>query len=480
VEPTLDLADQDVLARGIDLLREFASPFPRLLGPNFGVAIAVLIHRSVASTGSNTGPPELVFRPDSGRPIPTGDLQVAVCDATFEKEGAFLPGDAEGPIYKPFTEHFKPRSPNANNWRNSFDLQGGLGCDAPYTADFLRSPVYLGEPRYDCPFRDPATGHCSSPAGPPGTPTCFNPTKRDVPPGPGTRAQHRPKLLSRGTEANHGYWYVEPTVDVLADLLAAPDRRVPLYPWIAAMYGGSAYFKRWGGEISRSRFEDDLQLGAEHFLTLFDPDPRSLLNLRLLSGAETSDGPQAGINANDGQQSDAFDGGERAASIGQPLSRPVPFQSRDMSRLISQAGDSSDPARRSRLLERARRGHQRALEELAGALADGGGDFELTEQLDGYDLLARSGGICHIFEVKTWTPANLADQIRSGWAQLREYRYRNRRDLPNEVTLYLVLDRPPPTGSWVWPFLIEDCDVIPAWMEGGELKTLPELTHRLP
>lgn len=478
MEPILDLEDQDVFARGVDLLSEFASPSPRLLAPNFGVAIAVMVHRSVTPASGEAAPPRLVFRPDSGPPIPTGGLQVDVCDATFEKDSAFLPGDAEGPIYKPFTEHFKPRSPQANNWRNSFDLQGGLGCDAPYTAEFLRSPTYLNERRYDCPFRDPATGHCSSPAGPPGTPTCFNPNKRDVPPGPGTRAQHRPKLLARGSETSHGYWYIEPTADVLADLLATPQRRVPLYPWIAVMYGGSSYFKRWGNDISRSRFEDDLRLDAERFLTLFDPDPRSPLNSRLLSGGTPGSTP-AEIDTDGAQQPDAIDGSGPSAPEGQPLSAPVPFQSRDVSRLISQAGASADPARRARLLERARRGHQRALEELAGALAERG-DFEITEQLDGYDLLARSGTLGHLFEVKTWTPANLANQIRRGWAQLREYRYRNRRDLPSEVRLYLVLDRPPPDGFWAWPFLVEDCDVIPAWMEDGALRTLPELTDSLP
>lgn len=476
MEPTLDLDDQDIFARGVELLREFAAPSPRLLGPNFGVAIAVLMHRGAAPSGDDTGPPKLVFRPDSGDPIPTGDLQVQVCDATFEKDGAFLPGSAEGPIYKPFTERFKPRSPRANNWRNSFDVQGGLGCDAPYTADYLRSPAYLGERRTDCPFRDPASGHCSSPGGPAGTPTCFNPSKRDVPPGPDTRAQHRPKLLSRGTEARPGFWYVEPTVDVLTDLLAAPDRRVPLYPWIAAMYGGSTYFRGWGGKASRSRFEADLQLDAERFLTLFDPDPRSPLNARLLSGP----GPRGDTRVEpDGEQTDQTDRGERPVTAGQPLSAPVSFRRRDVKRLIAQAGTSADPARRARLLERARAGHQRALEELAEALS-ARGDFELTEQLDGYDLLAKSDSIGHLFEVKTWTPANLADQIRRGWAQLREYRYRNRQDLPAEVRLYLVLDRPPPPELWAWPFLAEDCDVTPAWMEDGRLETLPDLAGSLP
>lgn len=476
MEAALDLEDRQLFERGVQLLREFESAND-MPGPNFGVAVAVLIHRGLGGARGDSAPPELIFRPDSGDPIRTGDLEVAVCDATFEKDDAYLMSDAEGPIYKPFTEHFKPRSPKTNNWRNSLDIQTGLGCDAPYTADFLRSPDYLGERRIHCHYRDPASGHCSSPTRS-STPTCFNPNKRDVPPGPDSTEHDRPKLLSRGSKAKRGFWYVEPTVDVLASLLGAPDRRVPLYPWMAAMYGGSAYFKQWGTEISRRRFEADLQLDSARFLALFDPDPESWWNSRLLLGDESSvdDGPETDV-AGDGPGGSAEE--REPLEVGQPLSAPVPYQSRDIGRLISQADSNADPARRARLLERARRGHQRALEELAGAVARRG-DFELTEQLDGYDLLAIHGDTGHLFEVKTWSPGNLASQIRRGWAQLREYRYRNSQRLPSDVRLYLVLDRPPPKGLWVWPFLVADCDVVPAWMEKGELETLPELIDLLP
>lgn len=478
MEAVLDLEDRQLFERGVQLLCEFESA-NKILAPNFGVAIAVLIHRGLGGARGGSAPPELIFRPDSGQPIRTGDLQATVCDATFEKDTTFLPSDAEGPIYKPFTEHFKPSYPTANNWRNSFDLQGGLGCDAPYTADFLRSPDYLGERRIDCPYRDPASGHCGSPTGPRGTPTCFNPNKRDIPPGPDTAALDRPKLLSRGPDAQRGFWYVEPTVDVLASLLSAPDRRVPLYPWMAAMYGGSAYFEQWGTDISRSRFEADVQLDAERFLALFDPDPESPWNSRLLSGDGPDTGAAGASGAGGGQPADVIDAEDEPPVSGQPLSAPVPYRSRDVGRLLSQADSSADPAKRSRLLERARRGHQRALEELAGAVAKRG-DFELTEQLDGYDLLAINGDTAHLFEVKTWNSANLTSQIRRGWAQLREYRYRNKPSLPSDIRLYLVLDREPPKGLWIWPFLVGDCDVIPAWMKDGELKTLAELVGLLP
>lgn len=478
MEPVLNLEDPRVLQHGVRLLAEFAKPSPKLLTANFGVAIATLLHRSSGSPMRRSGPAALVGSPDTSAPISTGLLQTAVCDATFEKDDLFLPAEAEGPIYKPFTDHFKGRSPRKNNWRNSFDLQAGLGCDAPYTADYLLSEAYLDEPRYYCQFRDPRTGHCFSPAGPGGTPTCFNPNKRDVPPGPETRAQHRPKLLSRGPEDNPGYWFVEPTVDALADLLARREKRVPLYPWMAAMYGGSSYFRQWGTDIARSRFEADLKLDRERFLTLFDPDPQASLNSEFLSNLGLEG--HLDLGSADGEEADSTaPEGVAGQAMTRMLSAPVPFRTRDVDQLKARADASADPARRARLLERARKGHQRALEDLASLLVTRG-DFDLTEQLDGYDLLARTEDVALLFEVKTWTAGNLAGQIRRGWAQLREYRYRNAGDLPDNVRLYLIFDRPPPADLWSWGFLAEDCGVIPAWMNGNELETFPPYADLLP
>lgn len=468
MEPVLQSDDPQAFARGVALLEEFNATSPALLGPNFGVAVAVLIHRRIPGSDGADGPPKLLARPDSGEPLSTGDIQTSICDATFAKYEPFLPRSADGPIYKPFTAHFKPRSPRTNNWRNSFDLQGGLGCDAPYTTEFLQSAEYLSEPRFDCPYREASTALCKSPAGLSGRDRhCFYPAKRigSGPPGPESRAQHRPKLLTRD---QRGYWYVEPTLDVVVDLLAAPDKRVPLYPFMAAVYGGSPYFDQWGDEITRSRFEADIQLDAERFLALFDPDPDSDLNARLLSGQSAVPEPAPGA-------------AEPAPPppLARPLSSPVPYQERPVGELRTRAESQADPARRTRLLERARQGHQRALEALAEALKRRG-EFELSEQLDGYDLLAIQRDVGHLFEVKTWTPANLADQIRRGWAQLREYRYRNREQLPDTVRLYLVLDRPPPAESWAWEFLVKDCDVIPTWIEEGDLVTLPDYQDLLP
>jgi hypothetical protein len=468
---TLDATDPGVFARAVDVLTTFAKEPPSLRSANFAVAIAVLLHRSVPGAPT-VGPPRLIARPDSGSPVSTGDLQTANCDATWEKDSAFVPAGADGPIYKPFTSSFKGRSPSTNNWRNSFDLQAGLGCDAPYTATFLRSSAYLAQRRFDCPFRDNTNGHCHSPAGNVAATnrTCFNPNKRSVPPGPDTHAQHTPKLLTRGTDLdNHqGYWFIEPTVDVLVDLLAEPSRRVPVLPFAAALYAGSPYFLAWSTDISADRLNADLALGPAEFTALFDLDPSSRFNVAMLTGSL-------------GGRAAQFAGARAPAAQGAPgsLSAPVPYTDRPASTIRAVAGAEPDPQRRQRLLERANEGHQRTLNAIALELLDAG--LEPTEQLDGYDLCAAvSEREAWLFEVKTWTPANLGRQTRSGWAQLIEYRHRNKDRLPENVRMFLVLDREPPADYWAWEFLVDELDITPCWVEGDSVRTLPQYAERLP
>jgi hypothetical protein len=471
VEPKLRADNPQLFQKAVDLLKEFNSTTPELLDQNFAVAIAVLIHRKRSTPISAASPPRLLTGPDSGSPVSNHILEIEVCDHSYEKHDDFRPKKSEGPIYKPFTESFKNRSSSEyNNWRNSFALQGGLGCDAPYTPDYLQSSAYLGEPRFDCNFRDPVTGRCNSPTGYTDTSrTCFNPSKRGRPPGPGSRAKNRPKLLSRGVaDGIKGYWCIEPTTDTLVDLLASPEKRVPLYPFIVALYGGSPYFGQWGEKISRSRFEVDVGLDRTRFSALFNPDTASSLNAWLVSdaGRKRKRLPAKGASPS-------------VVATTTALSKPVPYRKRAEKGLVIQAESISDPFQRARMLERARRGHKRALDALAHVLRKRGG-FKLREQLDGFDLLAISDDVALLFEVKTWTPANLASQVRHGWAQLREYRYRNRDELPATIKMYLVLDRRPPTNSWAWEFLVKDCDVVPAWIDGNKLSTFTSLSNMLP
>lgn len=454
--PEFRTDDPRLFRRAVDLLQSHA---PNLLTQNFSVAVAVLMHRNF-SASRRAGPPVRVHTPDSGPAISTLDLQT-LCDGVYEKEVTFLPRGAEGPIYKPFTDSFKSRSPRTNNWRNSFDLQNGIGCDAPYDDEFLRNDAYLADQRVYCPFRDARTGECGSPSGRAGeSRTCFNPNKKGLPPGPESRAKQPPKVLTRG---DAGYWYVEPTPAVLTDLVWDPTNRVPAFPFAVALYGGSAYFAAWGSRASVERLQRDLIVDDIGFAAMFDTDAANPLNASILSAASGATGT-------------VITSVTRAPTPIGRRPRGTPFSRRDPREFRARAAAEPDPNVRLRLLEKASWAHAAALERLATALAH----LRPVEMLGGYDLYAetREGG--HLFEVKSWRPENFVSQVRHGVAQLYEYRWRYRESLAADVTLYLVFDRDPnQAGSWLWEFLVEDRGIIPIWIERGELRTFPGLRERL-
>jgi hypothetical protein len=448
--------DPRVFRFASDLLDQFKHDNPRLRATNFAVALSVFSRRSISSSGITLN------RPGGGPSIDTGDLQ-SLCDATYEKVPGFDRATADAPIYKLFSGEFKPRSPRSNNWRNAFDLQTGLGCDAPWDSSFLQSGAYLDEQRFYCPFRTKG-GVCDSSTGfASGTPRhCFMPNKRGKAPGPDTIAASPPKLLARGFDADgggRGYWYVEPTLGGLALLLGDPTQRVPVYPFLVVFYGGTV---RRGipGLVSPQFLQNELKLTSDQFLTLFDVDRRNRLNAALLLNRSPGPAPKREPPA---RKSDG--------SVG------TTYRRRDVVQIQRDAAAEPDPERRRELLERATNGHIETLDSVARYLKRRG--YTCREQQSGFDLYARSSGRAVLLEVKTWTQSNLTKQCRSGLAQLLEYEFRNREVLRKPVDLCLVLDREPPASRWLWRFLRE-CGVLPAWIEGGTLQTFDLWRSELP
>ncbi|MFL0712432.1 MAG: hypothetical protein ACJLS2_07140 [Microcella pacifica] len=205
---------------------------------NFAVAIAALLHRPDSGRAQSLSGP-------GGATTSTAVLQ-SICNDTWRKEDAFLPPGAEGPIYKPFTMNFKPE--NNNNWRNSFDLQTGLGCNAPPTTAFLGSPEFIAEARYYCQFRDSSTAICHSPNAKNKETACFITNKRiteATPPGPhGSRAALRPKLLGRSKDS--GFWLIDQTAESLVGLLNNVDARIPILPFAVSLFAGNPYLGTTG------------------------------------------------------------------------------------------------------------------------------------------------------------------------------------------------------------------------------------------
>lgn len=436
-------------------LANFGNSQTRPLGPNFGVAIAVMLHRHDPSRFMVTS---------DGKPTTTSQLQLKVCDPTWEKKDEFLPSTASGPIYKPFTESFKGRSPAVNNWRNSFDIQGGIGCNAPLTPLYLQSADYIAEHRFDCRFRDQLTGQCGLSQV---DAKCFNPEKKGngLPAWAPTNAGHRPKLLRRGADLSGslGYWSIEPTVGSLADLLRDPGVRVPATDFATVLFGGSAYWSEEGSGNSAVRLQKLLALDDERFLTIFEGAP-----VAVMSGNQQTANTAASEHPQDAKDVLPLDFVHKAS-----LAAPLDYVEADLTIVIQQAGKERDPEQRRRLLESATRGHRRVLNTLAKALKRRG--FDVNEQPGGYDLHASDGKFRHLlFEAKTWTASNLASQVRSGWAQLEEYAYRNQNLLGESVELVLALNHKPPADFWAWSWFTNRGAPYVIWLEGEHFATFDD------
>lgn len=442
----------------VSRLAQFASA-SKLLGPNFGVAISVLLHRS---------DPERYVISSSGSGTTTSDLQLEVCDPTWEKSPDYWLPSATGPIYKPFTLSFKGKSPAVNNWRNSFDIQGGIGCDAPLSPDYFESTGFVTEHRFDCGFRDTSTGKCAAVEN---GALCFNPEKKGsgLPAWTSTRARHRPKLLRRGSDSsgNSRYWSVEPTVSSLADLLGDTYSRVSATDFSIALFAGSPYWSRWSDDYSPARLQRLLGLDDERFLTLFAVATASSAT----PGLSVGNSPSKSLESLEEQNTVALSP-ELPLQVQKKtfLSNPVDYVTSDVNISIEHAGKTSDPERRRRLLESATRGHRRVLNTLAHKLQTHG--YSVDEQPGGYDLHAVNGDGRHLlFEAKTWTPTNLASQVRSGWAQLEEYAFRNLDIIGSDPELVLALNHRPPADFWAWDwFKVRNAPYV-LWLDGNDIRT---------
>jgi hypothetical protein len=287
-------------------------------------------------------------------------------------------------------------------------------------------------------------------------------------------------------EEGDWFYYVPPTLESLAQLLGDANHRVPLASFVDALYIGSTLLTE---ELNPSPelLQQDLQLTNYDFYTLFEPESdrsmprgeshsvslsRPRRKVQGSSEIKNAEGPVEESEVHASSEALAIEPlshhEQRLQPLGSGLSEPVPFEERSPESIAVTAGRVADPVQRAELLARATQGHQRTLNALAQALRSAG--FTLTEQPDGYDLYAwHPVRGSHLFEVKTWTDSNLAKQVRSGWAQLFEYRYRNAEQFKAVPNLYLVLSHKPPVEAWAWAWLVEDLQVLPCWMEADKL-----------
>ncbi|MEA2786974.1 MAG: hypothetical protein QOF71_3078, partial [Candidatus Eremiobacteraeota bacterium] len=160
----------------------------------------------------------------------------------------------------------------ANNWRNNFDIQKGVGCYAG--AAELSDPAFLEASRLDCPHLLPAK------------------------PGSLARAKCALHLEGEYRREDHPKWLqIRPggsrRVFAVVDLsntsnftryIAPGGRRIPAVPLVAAMYFDADAGAVTAGrtEIDMADFQADFNMTAAEFAAYFDDDPANIYNDRLM------------------------------------------------------------------------------------------------------------------------------------------------------------------------------------------------------
>ena len=124
----------------------------------------------------------------------------------------------------------------------------------------------------------------------------------------------------------------------------------------------------------------------------------------------------------------------------------------------------SSPAMTRRKVKWATETHEELLQELRRFLEQR--QLELVENryVDAHCRLPDGQSL--LFEVKSLSDDNELEQMRSGVAQLYEYRYRE--DL-EDASLWLVFSRRPTKEVWIEHYLEQDRDIRVLWIVDGEL-----------
>jgi len=212
----------------------------------------------------------------SGGYITTEVLQTLL-DDIYEKASKPL----DGCVLSLFEGNFLPRTGikavgknyPANNWRNNFNLQKGVGCFA--SSAELSSPTFLDQNRALCPHLLPGSSgglkdaHCA-----------LNPS------GAKYRSESHRKWL-RIDPGGNGYAVVDIlNTDNFSPYVAPKGNRIPIVPLLVALYHdplpGTKMGNRFGSTIELDDFCADFSFSLPEFDVYFDQNPNHPLNDQLL------------------------------------------------------------------------------------------------------------------------------------------------------------------------------------------------------
>ena len=132
------------------------------------------------------------------------------------------------------------------------------------------------------------------------------------------------------------------------------------------------------------------------------------------------------------------------------------------------------------LLEKTTKKHEETVKIIAKILKE----KKLKSKKAQFDLYAQLNDIGKLFEIKTWTPKNLKEQLRNGIIKLLEYkvRYQNEKILPQTVDLYLALNKSPMKLMNKYKYLLdlmENLNITLCWVENKKIKTLKKLRDNI-
>jgi hypothetical protein len=124
--------------------------------------------------------------------------------------------------------------------------------------------------------------------------------------------------------------------------------------------------------------------------------------------------------------------------------------------------------------ERASASHERLVSDMARHLLR----LDIVPHFNSFvDLYAQRGTAEWLFEMKSCDPSNVRDQVRSGLAQLYEYRYLQ--DIPHALPVLVLETRPSGVNEWLIPYITEDRQIGLVWSDGRGGFKCPASCRRL-
>ena len=132
------------------------------------------------------------------------------------------------------------------------------------------------------------------------------------------------------------------------------------------------------------------------------------------------------------------------------------------------------------LLEKTTKKHEETIKIIAKKLKEK--NLKMKEAQ--FDLYTEVNGVGKLFEIKTWKPQNLKEQIRNGIIKLLEYRvrYQNEKLLLEKVDMYLTLNNNPMKFMNKYKYLLdlmESLNITFCWVENKRVKTTRKFSNNV-